>query len=153
MKCKSAQGGCIGEEVEDEGTSIFSVGDLQITTQGFESCLGGETYFESDPKEVQKSYLQSHLEPRSEEENKATPLKCEPGNLVEEQATKVSAHKDGKMKNMDGKISDFCNIHVHMQPSDPWEDNSSSLASEDYKMKDNCERDKFTPSLFVGEKK
>ena len=135
MKCKSPQGGCIGEGVEDEGTSSFWVGDLQITAQGFGSCMGGETYFGSDIKEVHKSYLQPPTKPQNEE-NKATPLKCEPRNLVEEQDTKVSAHKDGKMKNMDGKISDFCSSHVHLQPYDPWEDKNSSLASEDCKMKD-----------------
>ena len=77
MKCKSAQGGCIGEGVEDEGTSIFWVGDLQITAQGSGSCMGGETYFGSDQKEVHKSYLQSPYEPHNEDENKATPLGCE----------------------------------------------------------------------------
>ena len=35
----------------------------------------------------------------------------------------------------------------------PWEDGKTSLASEDWKMKDNCERDEFTPSLSVGEHK
>ena len=45
VKCKSAQGGCIGQGVEDEGTSSFWVCDLQITAQGFHSCMGGETYF------------------------------------------------------------------------------------------------------------
>ena len=63
MKCKSPQGGCIGEGVEDEGTSSFWVGDLQITTQGFGSCMGGETYFGLDPKVVHKSYLQSPPKP------------------------------------------------------------------------------------------
>ena len=58
VKCKSPQGGCIGEEGEDECTSRFFVGDLHITTQYVGSCMGGEIYFGSDPKEVQKSDLQ-----------------------------------------------------------------------------------------------
>ena len=47
---KSPQGGCIREEVEEECTSSFLVGDLRITAQGFGSCMGGEIYFGSDPK-------------------------------------------------------------------------------------------------------
>ena len=54
VKCKSPQGGCIGEGVKDEGTSSFWVGDLQITAQDVGSCMGGETYFGSYPKEVHK---------------------------------------------------------------------------------------------------
>ena len=42
VKCKSPQGGCIREEVEEECTSTFLVGDLWITAQGFGSCMGGE---------------------------------------------------------------------------------------------------------------
>ena len=57
MKWKSPQGGCIREEVEEGCTSSFLVGDLQIVAQGFGSCIGGETYFGSYPKEVHKSYL------------------------------------------------------------------------------------------------
>ena len=57
MKCKSPQGSCIGEGVEDEGTSSFWVGDLHITAQGFGSCMGGDIYFGSDPKVVQKADL------------------------------------------------------------------------------------------------
>ena len=92
------------------------------------------------------------FEPHKEEENKTTPLGCEPENLVE-QATLVSLWEDGKMKNMDDKSSDFFSIHVHLQPSDPWEDRKTSLAYEDYKMKDNCEGDEFDPSLPVSEPK
>ena len=115
--------------------------DLQITAQGFGSCMGGETYFGSDPKLVHKSDLQSAPNPRNEEEKKATPLKCEQKKLVEEQATKVSIQKDDKVKNMDNKISGFCSTHVHPQKYDPWEDKNSSLESEDCKMKDNCDGD------------
>ena len=50
MKCKSSEGGCIGEGGEDEGTSGFWVGDLHIISQGVGSCMGAETYFGSDPK-------------------------------------------------------------------------------------------------------
>ena len=57
------------------------------------------------------------------------------------------------MKNMDDKSSDFFSSHVHLQPYYPWEDENTSLASDDYKRKDNCERDGFTPSLSVGEQK
>ena len=45
MKCKSPQGGCIGEESEDECISNFFVGDLHITAKDAGSCEGGETYF------------------------------------------------------------------------------------------------------------
>ena len=38
-------------------------------------------------------------------------------------------------------------------PYDSWDIEKIVLAYEDSKMKDNCERDEFTPSLFVGEKK
>ena len=54
---------------------------------------------------------------------------------------------------MDGEIFGFCRSHVHLQPYDPWEDKKSSLASEDYKMKDNCEGDEITPSFSVGDHK
>ena len=50
VKYKSTQGGCIREEVEEECNSSFLVGDLWITAQGSGSCMGGETYFVSDPK-------------------------------------------------------------------------------------------------------
>ena len=55
----------MGEEREDECTSNFFVGDLQIIAKDDGSCEGGETYFGSDPKEVYKSYLQSPLEPHN----------------------------------------------------------------------------------------
>ena len=67
MECKSSQGGSIREESEDECTSIFLVGDFQITTKNDGSCKGGETYFVSYPKELHESYLQSPLEPHNEE--------------------------------------------------------------------------------------
>ena len=115
-----------------KGTSSFWVCDLQITAQGFHKCMGGETYFGSDPKVIQKSDLQSHPKPRSEEESKATPLRCEPGKLVEEQATLVSLQKDDKVKNMDSNMSDFCSSHVHPQLYDAWgkEKTSSELPNE-----------------------
>ena len=65
----------------------------------------------------------------------------------------MSLQKDDKVKNMDNNISDFCSIHVHPQQSDPWEDKKSSLESEDYKMKDNCEGDEIIPSFSVGDHK
>ena len=54
---------------------------------------------------------------------------------------------------MDNTSSDFCSSHVHMQPSDLWEDEKTSIAYEDWKMKDNCEGDEFSPSLPVSEPK
>ena len=54
---------------------------------------------------------------------------------------------------MDDKSSDFFSSHVHLKPSNPWEEENTSIASEDCKMKDNCERVEFTPSLSVGEQK
>ena len=54
---------------------------------------------------------------------------------------------------MDDKIFDFCSSHVHLQPSDPWEEENTSLAFKDCKMKDNCKRYEFTPSLSVGKQK
>ena len=50
-------------------------------------------------------------------------------------------------------LSYFCSIHVHLQPSDPWEDGKTSLAYEDCKMKDNYEGDESSPSLLVSEPK
>ena len=87
---KSTQGGCIREEVENECNSSFLLGDIRITAQGSSSCMGGETYFISYPKEVHKSDLQSPFEPHNEDENKATPLGCEEEILVKEKATIVS---------------------------------------------------------------
>ena len=55
------------------------------------------------------------------------------------------------MKNIDDKSYDFCSIHVHRQPSYPWEEEKTSISSVDCKMKDNCERDEFTCSLSIGE--
>ena len=52
---------------------------------------------------------------------------------------------------MDNKSYDFCSSHVHLQPSDPWKDKKSSLASEDCKRKANGEEDKFTPSFSVDD--
>ena len=84
--------------------------------------MGGETHFVSHPKGYYKSELQSPLEPHKEEDDRATPLGCEPEILVEEQAIKGSIQKEDKVKNMDNKSSYFCSIHVHMQPSDPCKD-------------------------------
>ena len=70
---------------------------------------------------------------------------------MEEQTTKVSVQGEDKVKNMYDEGSYFFSIHVLLQPSDPWEDKNSSLESEDYKIKDNCEGDEITPSYFVGE--
>ena len=64
--------------VENECTSNFFVGDLQITEIYVGSCMGGDTPFGSDPKGDYKSELLSPLEPHKEEEYKATPLGCEP---------------------------------------------------------------------------
>ena len=97
--------------------------------------------------------LQSPQEPHKEEENKATLLGCEPGNLVEEQSIKVSVHEDGKMNNMDDKGYEFFSSHVHLQPSYPWEDENTSCADEDCKMKAHCEGEEFTPRLSVGDTK
>ena len=72
---------------------------------------------------------------------------------MEEQATKVYAHKEDKVNNMNDKSSDFFSSHVLLQPYNPWYEKNSSLVSEDYKMKDNCEGDEFTPSLSIGEHK
>ena len=57
------------------------------------------------------------------------------------------------MKNMDDKIYFFCRIHVHLQPYDPWEEENTSLASKDCKMKDNCERDEINPRFSIGDHK
>ena len=54
---------------------------------------------------------------------------------------------------MDGKIYYFCSSHVHLQQYDPWEDKKSSLASEDYKMKDNCDGDEIIPSFYFRDHK
>ena len=70
--------------VENECTSNFFVGDLQITDRDVGSCMGGKTPFGSDPKGDFKSELQSPLEPPKEEGNNTTPLRCEAKLLVEE---------------------------------------------------------------------
>ena len=57
VMCKSTQGGCIREEVEEECTSSSLVGDLGITAQCFGSYMGGEASSISDLEEVHKSYL------------------------------------------------------------------------------------------------
>ena len=57
--------------------------DIQTTTKDVGSYGGGKTSFGSDPKEENKSELQSPQEPHKEVEDKATPLGCEPENLVE----------------------------------------------------------------------
>ena len=54
---------------------------------------------------------------------------------------------------MNDKSSDFCSIHVHIQPYYQWEDGNTSLVSKDCKMKDNCEGDESAPSLPVSEPK
>ena len=54
---------------------------------------------------------------------------------------------------MGDKSSDFFYIHVHTQTSNPQWEEKTSLTSEDYKMKDNYERDEFTPILSIGEHK
>ena len=54
---------------------------------------------------------------------------------------------------MDSKISYFCSRHVHPQPYDPCREENTSLAFEDWKMKDNCERDEITPRFSVGDHK
>ena len=72
---------------------------------------------------------------------------------MEEQATIVSVQEDGNVKNMDNNSSNFCSSHVHLQPSNPWEDGKISLAYEDWKMKDNCEGDEFSPIFSVSEPK
>ena len=54
---------------------------------------------------------------------------------------------------MNDKSLYFCSSHVHLKPSDPWEDGKTSLASKDWKMKDNYEGDEYSPSLLVSEPK
>ena len=51
MKCKLPQGGCIRGEVEEECTSSFLVGDLQITAQYVGLFMDEDIYFGSDPKD------------------------------------------------------------------------------------------------------
>ena len=47
VECNSLQGDCMGEESEDECTSIFFMGDFHITAKDVGPCEGGETYFGS----------------------------------------------------------------------------------------------------------
>ena len=54
---------------------------------------------------------------------------------------------------MDNKSYDFCRIHVHLQPYDPWEYGKTSLTYVNRKMKDNCEGNEFAPSFSVSEPK
>ena len=57
------------------------------------------------------------------------------------------------MTNMDDNGSDFCKIHIYLQPFNSWEVEKIALAYEDCRMKDNGEGKEFTPSFFVGEPK
>ena len=66
------------EENEDECTSSFLVSDIQTTAKDVCSYGCGKTYFGSDTKEENKSELHSPQEPHKEEQDKATPLWCEP---------------------------------------------------------------------------
>ena len=66
------------EENEDECTSSFLVSDIQNNAKDVGSYGGGKTPFVSYPKEENKSELQSPQEPHKEEQDKATPLWCEP---------------------------------------------------------------------------
>ena len=66
------------EENEEECTSSFLVGELQITTKFVGLFMDEYIYFVSYPKDDYKSELQSPQEPHKEEENKAAPLGCEP---------------------------------------------------------------------------
>ena len=50
---------------------------------------------------------------------------------MEEQATIVSLHEEGNIKNMYDKGSLFCIIHVYLHPSYPWEEGKTSLVYED----------------------
>ena len=70
---------------------------------------------------------------------------------MEEQATIVSVQKDGNVKNMDNKSSDFCSSPIHLQPSDTYKDKNSFFAFEDCKRKANCEGDKFSLIFPVGD--
>ena len=153
MKCKSPQGGCIRGEVEEECTSSFLVGDLQITTQYVGLFMDKYIYIGLYPKDNYKSKLQSPREPHMEEESKTTPFGCEVEILVEEQATIVSVQEEDKVKNMCDEGSYFCSSNFHLHPSDQWKDKNSPLASQDCKRKANCERDKFTPRFSVGDHK
>ena len=107
VKCKSPQAGCIREEVEEESTSSFLVGDLRITTQGFGSCMGGEISFRSDPKEKHNSYLQSPLEPHKEEEIEHISVGCEAEKWAGEQATIIPPHKEENITHGELVNSDF----------------------------------------------
>ena len=72
---------------------------------------------------------------------------------MEEKTTIVSLHEEGNIKHKYYKSSDFCSIHVYLHPHDSLKDTNASLAYEGCKMKDNCEGDEFTSSLFVGDRK
>ena len=65
VKCKSPQGVCIIGEVEEECTSSFLVGDLQITAQYVGLFMAKDISFGSDPKDGYKSNLQSPREPHT----------------------------------------------------------------------------------------
>ena len=67
VKCKSPQCGCIGGEVEEECTSSFFVGDLQITAQYVGFYVVEDKSFGLDPKHYYKSELDSPQEPHTEE--------------------------------------------------------------------------------------
>ena len=88
------------EENEEECTSSFLVGDLQITAKFVGLFMDEDIYFGSDPKYDYKSELQSPQELHTQEESKTTLLGCEAEILVEEHATIVSVQEEDKVKNM-----------------------------------------------------
>ena len=88
-------------------TSSFLMGDLQITAQGFGSCMGGERSFRSDPKEKHNSDLQSPLEPHKEEEIEHISVGCEPEKWAGEQATIIPPHKEENITHGELSNSDF----------------------------------------------
>ena len=88
------------EENEEECTSSFLVGDLQITAKFVGLFMDEDISFGSYPKYDYKSELQSPREPHMQEESKTTLLGCEADILVEEQATIVSVQEEDKVKNM-----------------------------------------------------
>ena len=95
------------------------MGDLQITAKDVGSGKGGETYFGSDLVEVHKLDLQSPLDPHNEKEDKATPLGCEPENLVEEKATigSLQEYDEDEIPRND-VIYYFYKDHISFQPLD-----------------------------------
>ena len=96
--------------VEPKGTKVDAQVDPYFTSQCREDDVvnGGKTSFGSYPKEGYKSNLKSPFGIYNEAEDKDTSVGCKPKDLVEDQATIATPHKEKNMMQRDEHSSNFC---------------------------------------------